>query len=166
MIVRKSTQNDLPQLMRIYREARGIQIASGNPNQWKAGYPSEELIRSDIDNGVNYIIEDNGRTVGAFTFIYGTDPTYAVIENGSWLDDSGDYATIHRLGSLKEAHGVAAACFSWCEDRCDNIRVDTHEDNSIMRHCIEKAGFTYCGVIHLLNGDPRLAFQKIKGSLI
>lgn len=30
-----------------------------------------------------------------------------------------------------------------------------------MRHCIEKYGFAYCGVIHLLDGSPRLAFQKI-----
>ena len=30
-----------------------------------------------------------------------------------------------------------------------------------MRHCIARAGFEYCGIIHLLNGDPRLAFQKI-----
>lgn len=35
------------------------------------------------------------------------------------------------------------------------------EAKSIMRHCIEKAGFRYCGIIYLKSGDERLAFQKI-----
>ena len=34
---------------------------------------------------------------------------------------------------------------------------------SIMRHCIEKYGFIYCGVIYLPDGSPRLAYQKITG---
>jgi len=29
-----------------------------------------------------------------------------------------------------------------------------------MQHCIEKYGFTYCGIIYLSNGDERLAYQK------
>ena len=29
-----------------------------------------------------------------------------------------------------------------------------------MRKGLQKLGFTYCGVIHLENGEPRLAFQK------
>ena len=31
----------------------------------------------------------------------------------------------------------------------------------ITRAELEKAGFRYCGIIYLLNGEPRLAFQKI-----
>lgn len=161
MIIRKSELSDLPRLMQIYAEARQIQIDNGNLYQWVNGYPAEELIRGDIAAGVNYAIEDWGEVVGAFTFKYGADPTYASIENGAWLDDEQPYATLHRLGSLKSAHGVAAACFAWCDTQYCNLRVDTHEDNTIMRHCIEKAGYTYCGVIHLLNGDPRLAYQKL-----
>ena len=81
---------------------------------------------------------------------------------GEWVDDTLPYVTIHRLASTKDSNGVAKACFDWCWSQCHNLRVDTHEDNVIMRHCIEKAGFRYCGIIHLLNGDPRLAYQKIE----
>ena len=42
----------------------------------------------------------------------------------------------------------------------NNIRIDTHRDNKIMRHNIEKHCFTYCGIIYLANGDERLAYQK------
>ena len=42
-----------------------------------------------------------------------------------------------------------------------NIRIDTHHDNKIMQHNILKHGFTYCGIIYLLSGDKRLAYQRI-----
>ena len=31
----------------------------------------------------------------------------------------------------------------------------------IMQHNILKHGFTYCGIIYLLSGDERLAYQKV-----
>jgi RimJ/RimL family protein N-acetyltransferase len=49
----------------------------------------------------------------------------------------------------------------YCFTVTDNIRIDTHRDNQIMQHCLAKAGFSYCGIIHLLNGDERLAYQKV-----
>ena len=79
-----------------------------------------------------YVVEDGCKIVGAFAFIPGEDPTYKIIEGGSWLDDETPYATIHRLGSLKDSHGVAATCFSWCWEQIHNLRIDTHEDNAIM----------------------------------
>ena len=48
-----------------------------------------------------------------------------------------------------------------CSSRDTNIRIDTHRDNRIMQHNIEKHGFTYCGIIYLANGDERLAYQKL-----
>ena len=161
MTIRDATYADIPALMEIYRQAREIQLESGNLHQWAEGHPGEELVRKDISGGFCHVVERDGSPVGAFALIFGADPTYSHIEGGSWLDDTVPYATIHRLGSLKGAGGVARACFDWCWERVRNLRVDTHEDNAIMRHCILKAGFTYCGIIHLLNGDPRLAYQKI-----
>lgn len=43
----------------------------------------------------------------------------------------------------------------------NNIRIDTHWDNKPMQGALAKAGFHYCGIIHLLDGDERLAYQKI-----
>ncbi|MDO5442749.1 MAG: GNAT family N-acetyltransferase [Bacteroidia bacterium] len=158
--VRKSETGDIPRLMDIYREGREIMLSCGNLHQWKPGYPTEEIIREDIAKEQGYAILEDGEVVGAFAFIYGEDPTYKAIYGGRWIDDTKPYATIHRLASLKSSKGVAEVCFDWCWERIKNVRVDTHEDNAIMRHCIEKAGFKYCGIIHLLNGDPRLAYQK------
>ena len=52
---------------------------------------------------------------------------------------------------------VMEFCFSYDT----NIRIDTHRDNKIMQHNILKHGFTYCGIIYLLSGDERLAYQKV-----
>lgn len=161
MTIRKSTYGDIPCLMELYREARQIQLDSGNLHQWKEGYPSEDQVRSDIDRGVGYVIEDDGKIVGAFAFLPGKDPTYSYVEDGAWIDDVRPYGTIHRLGSLKSARGIAATCFDWCWKQIPNLRIDTHHDNAAMRHCIAKAGFKYCGIIYLMNGEPRMAFQKI-----
>jgi len=54
MTIRSSTIEDLPRLMDIYREARQIQLDSGNLHQWKEGYPSEEIVREDISSGFRY----------------------------------------------------------------------------------------------------------------
>ena len=41
------------------------------------------------------------------------------------------------------------------------VRVDTHEGNIPMRKMLEKNGFEYCGTIHLLDGQPRVAYEKL-----
>lgn len=161
LTVRRSTPGDLPRLMEIYRQGREIMLSCGNLHQWQPGHPTEEMIRSDIGRGESYAVLDGGTIVGAFALIFGADPTYGIVYGGAWVDDTLPYATIHRLASTKDSRGVAEACFGWAWEQIRNLRVDTHEDNVIMRHCIEKAGFRYCGVIRLLNGDPRLAYQKI-----
>ena len=49
----------------------------------------------------------------------------------------------------------------FCFSHDTNIRIDTHRDNKIMQHNILKHGFTFCGIIYLLSGDERLAYQKV-----
>ncbi len=65
------------------------------------------------------------------------------------------------MASLPDAHGVMRDLLDYCLKLTSNIRIDTHRDNHIMQHCLSKAGFTYCGIILLLDGDERLAYQKI-----
>lgn len=162
MTIRRATYNDVPRVLEVCEEARSIMRSDGNLSQWTGGYPSEEVIRQDIDRAVGYVIENEGMVEGYFACIPGIDRTYLEIEGGQWLEDSLPYCTIHRLASTVKSKGMSQSCFDWCWEQCPNLRIDTHEDNHIMRHCIEKYGFTYCGIIHLANGDPRLAFQKIE----
>ena len=68
---------------------------------------------------------------------------------------------IHRIASYPDAHGIFSSIMEFCFSNDENIRIDTHRDNKIMQHNILKHGFTYCGIIYLLSGDERLAYQKV-----
>ena len=53
-------------------------------------------------------------------------------------------------------------CVNYALQHSDNIKIDTHHDNKVMQHQLEKEGFVRCGIIKLENGEPRIAYQKLK----
>ena len=164
MNIRQANIADLPRILELRDLARGIMRSNGNRDQWPEGYPTEETFRSDIAEGHSYVIEQDGTLVATFAFIPGPDPTYSVVYGGGrWLDDARPYCVVHRIASTPDAHGVMDALLGYCFSQTDNLRIDTHRDNSIMRHLLTKHGFAYCGIIHIANGDERLAYQKILG---
>lgn len=157
--IRKGTVGDIDAILECYEIARWYMRASGNANQWINGYPSRELVEADIAEGISYVGVDNeGYIVMAFAFIIGDDPTYAVIEDGRWLNDL-PYGTIHRLGSTGKHPGMLRRCVDFCLSRIGNIRLDTHADNTTMLSAVDKLGFSRCGTIYCIDGSPRIAFQ-------
>ena len=156
-MIRRSTPDDFSDLIRIYAAARSIMEQSGNPFQWGKSKPSLELIQSDIMNGTGYLLEENGRPYGAFALLFDPDPTYSEIE-GSWKNNA-PYATLHRVASDGSHKQVFSEILIFCRALSKELRIDTHEDNCIMRKLLTREGFEYCGVIHLADGSPRLAFQ-------
>lgn len=158
--IRKATTNDVDAIMSCYDAARRYMRETGNHSQWINGYPSRGLVEGDIASGNGYVGEtESGEIVMAFAFIIGDDPTYTVIEDGGWLNDS-PYGTIHRLGSTGRRKGVLRSCVEYCMSIIGNIRLDTHADNRTMLNAVERLGFTRCGVIYCADGSPRVAFQK------
>ncbi len=160
MEIRLANERDLLQIMRVIDAARAFMVSSGNPNQWKPGYPTAQMIQKDIHGGHFYVVEQDGNLCGCFAFIIGADATYAKIE-GDWLSDT-LYGTIHRIASDQTVHGLFSEVLRFCEEKCGHIRIDTHQDNKVMRGLIEKHGFSYCGIIYIADGSPRLAYERIK----
>jgi ribosomal protein S18 acetylase RimI-like enzyme len=158
MRIRNTTQEDLPAAMEIYAYARMQMKRNGNPNQWGDSRPTLETIEKDIRNNTSFLIFDE-RICGIFSFIIGEDPTYAVIEDGTWLNDK-PYGVIHRLASNGRRKGIMDEVLAYCESQIDNIRIDTHRDNKIMQHLLERHGYTRCGTIYVEDGTPRIAYQK------
>lgn len=159
--IRHATIPDIPNIMPVLDEAREKMQASGNLNQWINGYPSMEVVQNDIERQGGFVIEDDGQVVGYFALLPSPEPTYGDIFGGQWLDDTLPYHVIHRIGSKHGAHGIFNSVMKFAFARDTNIRIDTHRDNVIMQHNLNKHGFRYCGIIYLLSGDERLAFQKI-----
>ncbi len=162
---RGATRSDLNQIMQIYARARQAMRDSGNPTQWGENFPPQELIEEDIDTNRLFVYLVNGQIMAVFAFILGDDPTYARIEEGSWLNDTLPYGTIHRLASSGKGHGVASKVIEWCLEHCESLRADTHADNQIMQKILEGNGFTKCGIIHVADGTPRIAYQKMSMTL-
>jgi len=158
---RKARLDELDSIMAIIDQARETMRASGNCNQWVDGYPARETIAHDVASGHCVVGVADGRLVASFAILPGPEPTYARIYDGQWLDDTAAYHVVHRLASDGSQRGVFAAVMNYCQTLTDNLRIDTHRDNVVMRHCLQRAGFTYCGRIYLANGDERLAYQKL-----
>lgn len=145
--------------MAVYARARQFMAQNGNPDQWGTAYPTEEMIRQDIQNGKCYVNLDDNKIRAVFYFNVEADPTYGYIE-GAWLNDE-PYGVIHRIAVGESGKGVAAECFAFAQARCSNLRIDTHEKNIPMQRCLAKHGFTRCGTVYLEDGDPRIAYQKV-----
>lgn len=158
MEIRQTRYEDIPELLELFELGRLKQIETGNPNQWIKGYPSSDLLQQDIDSGGSYVCLDGEEIVGSFYLLIGEDPTYGYVEGGAWLNED-PYVTIHRFVTKYERRGIAASCINWVRAQYQNIKIDTHELNMPMRRLVEKMNFKYCGVIYLLNGDPRVAYQ-------
>ena len=159
--IRKSTLADLPTILNLRDQAREIMRSYGNTFQWPDGYPRDDMFQKDIELGGSYVmLDEKGTIVGTFALLPSPEVTYLKIYNGQWLNDE-PYHVIHRIASTPGSHGVLDALLDYCESKVDNIRIDTHEANIIMRKGLEKHGYQYCGIIYLLNGDERLAFHKV-----
>ena len=161
MTVRTARHSDMTEIMMVMEAAKKIMRQSGNLHQWGESYPSEEVIEADMEKEGGFVIEDSDKVVGYFAFLPSPEPTYAKIYEGEWLDDEHPYHVVHRIASYPDAHGIFSTVMDFCFSHDTNIRIDTHRDNTIMQHNILKHGFNYCGIIYLLSGDERLAYQKI-----
>lgn len=157
--IRPAAPEDLPRLLEIYAAARAYMAAHGNPGQWAGGYPEPELLMQDIRQGQLYVCQYGAQVHAAFVLAFGADPTYACIRQGRWPHE-GPYATIHRLASDGSVHGVGRAVVDWCAGRAAVLRADTHENNRTMQQLLTRCGFSYCGIIQVADGTPRLAYQR------
>lgn len=57
--------------------------------------------------------------------------------------------------------GIARACFEYCIEQIDYIRIDTHKDNISMQTAIERFGFCKCGNIYVRDGAERIAYDYL-----
>lgn len=165
MQIRKTALNELELIRAIYDEARQYMRDNGNSHQWVNGYPSDELLKKDIAEGISYVCIDQGEIVGVFAFSIGEDETYKKIYDGQWLNEK-TYGVIHRLGVSSAKKGVGTVCLDWCFQQIPNIRVDTHEANVPMQKLLMKNGYQKCGIIYVNDGTPRAAFQKTIDSVM
>lgn len=158
MNVKKAKRSDFSEIAHIYARAREFMKNTGNETQWKNTYPTDEIILSDIENGNLHILFDEDGIQGVFALFPEGDAVYDHIE-GAWLN-SYPYAAVHRVAGAGKKKGILSECMRYCFSMFDNIKIDTHENNKIMQHQLEKVGFAACGIVTLENGEKRIAYQR------
>lgn len=171
MEFRKSIKKDIPEIMRIIKQAQAYFKEKGI-DQWQNNYPNEEVISNDIENEDSYVLIKNGEIVATTVASFKGEKNYHHIYDGKWLSN-GDYGVIHRIAVDNDYKGLGLShkIIKYVEELCINegvysIRVDTHEENIPMQNLLKKNGFQYCGVIFLEDGGKRVAFEKIIGAIL
>ena len=157
--IRRAIEQDVPQILQIYAQARDFMHRSGNPTQWVDGYPGLADVEQDLAQGSLFVCTNNQQVLAAFFCTSGPDPTYEYID-GAWLNDE-PYVVVHRIAA-KEGSGAGRRCIAWACRQSSNVHIDTHEDNAPMRHVLTSLGFVECGVIICDNGTPRVAYQHAR----
>ncbi|MDD2648973.1 MAG: N-acetyltransferase [Eubacteriales bacterium] len=161
--IRLAKTEDMGAIDAIYESARAFMRKSGNPTQWGETHPPRATLIEDIPARRLFVIEGENGVCGVFAFILGEDSTYLHIENGAWKNDE-PYGVIHRIAGDGKTHGVLEAALRFASGIVRNIRIDTHENNLVMRRKLAEFGFKYCGIIHVADGTPRLAYQYTAGT--
>lgn len=166
MEFKKATYVDIDNIMPIIKDGQEYLREQG-VTQWQNNYPNEEIIRNDIEKEYSYLIEMDSEVVATVAISFDGESTYDEISQGDWLSDK-DYAVIHRMAIQKDSRGSGISSFlmksieNLCKEKnIKSIKVDTHRENIPMQSYLKKNDFKYCGLIYLLNGDERLAFEKI-----
>ena len=165
--VRKSRPEDEKAVVEIYNQAKEY-FAEVGTFQWvDGGYPDEEEFNDDIKNGVGYVVTADDKVVGVAALIDERDEDYSYIEDGAWLNDE-DYVVVHRIAVHKEykGKGIGAALLHKAEEIAlesnkNNVRIDTHEENTPMQRLVEKDGYVRCGIIYVMGKLKRIAYQKV-----
>lgn len=159
-MIRLAKERDFASLWQVYLEAREFMKQTGNPNQWGDFSPTQEMLHKDIEEQKLYLVERNAGICGVFFFDIAPDPWYAVIDGGTWRDDS-PYGVLHRVAAKTAERGVFKECLEFALSQISHLRIDTHEDNKVMQHILQKNGFSHCGTIYMDNGEPRLAYERV-----
>jgi ribosomal protein S18 acetylase RimI-like enzyme len=168
-MIRKAEYKDLDSILEIVEDARNFLKSSGS-KQWQEQYPAREDFFYDLENDYLYVCEEEGILIGTASLVREKDENYDEIFSGKWLNEE-PYYSVHRIAVRKEVRGlgISKILLQYLEtltlnSGVRNIKVDTTEENIIMKKLLENNGYEKCGVIYLKRTETynkRLAYQKI-----
>lgn len=163
MEIIRATNAHIAAVMGILDSAREYQRQSGF-RQWDDGYPSEAVVAADIASGHAYVFTRQGEVAG-YAFLPEGDAAYDTFESVWRL--TGRYGAVHRLAVAPQARGIGASApmFTLIEETFRQrgigiVRIDTGLENAVMRHLLEKYGYTPLGAYEFPWG-ARLAYEKM-----
>lgn len=160
MEIRPARREELDTILAIYAYARSFMKETGNPTQWEGGYPSRELLLSDIAGEHLYVLAEEGALHGVFAFFPEGDPAYDAL-SAMWQSTL-PYAAIHRVASAGKKKGILSACVAYCLSRAKHLKIDTHKDNLVMQNALSRLGFRACGIADIPDVGERILYELCK----
>lgn len=164
--MRKTEMKDLFKVLDLYKKA-SKQLAYQGVNQWQNNYPNKETLINDIKDNISYVFEEKGEIVGTAAFDWRPEVDYQSIDSGHWINHN-KYFTIHRIASKKTSNQMQYGrrmlirLFIYAiEHNYYNIRIDTHKNNKLMKHLLQKTGFIYIGETTIHDGTKRDLYQRV-----
>ena len=161
----KATESDLQDLLSLYMRVTAEMKRQGL-NQWNWGlYPTEDMIRSDVERGELYIRKMDGVITAAITLTETMDPAYKAV---SWTSGMLP-GFLHRLAIDTPLQGAGLggdvlddAIQILRRAGCDCVRMDTNRENRRALRLYEKMGFRICGTMTWNDtpGEIYYAFDK------
>ena len=139
----KAEEKDLEELYGLYRRTAEAMKEDGL-NQWNWGvYPTEEMIRGDVERGEMYVALEEGRIEAAIALTETVDPEYTEV---SWTGGMRP-GIFHRLAVNPALQGAGIggdilddAIRLLRRAGCDCVRCDTNTKNRRALRLYEKNG--------------------------
>jgi RimJ/RimL family protein N-acetyltransferase len=161
---RPAKYSEASQIWQILKDAIKRRKKDGS-NQWQDGYPNMEVVKSDIENKIGFVLTQNDTIIGYTAVIINDEPDYINIE-GRWLSDQ-DFVVYHRVAVSEEflAKGMAKKMIKLIEKyalskNIYSLKADTNHDNIPMMKIFEKLGYSFCGIVYIRT-SPRRAYEKV-----
>ena len=160
-----ASREDLPQLIALYRtvtedmEIRGL-------DQWHWGeYPSEDMIREDVEKGRMYCEREDSSIVAAVVIPEEQDPEYDSVEWRCGIRPGVFYKLA--VDPYRQGKGIGSALLddviALLRGRgCDCIRCDTSVRNERAIRLYEHMGFQRCGYLYWYQDNRQfVCFDKL-----
>ena len=162
----RATENEMEELLAFYRHVADNMEESGL-QQWHWGkYPSEEILREDLENGYLYYLREEGSISAAVALMPGQEPEYEKLRWTCGLRPG----IFHRLAVHPSMQGAGLGGIVLDDvlqilrrAGCDCVRCDTSEKNHKAQRLYEKMGFRRCARMHWSDAaDPgmNITFDK------
>ena len=106
---RPAKYSEVSQIWQILKDAIKRRKKDGS-NQWQDGYPNMEVVKSDIEKKIGFVLTLNDTIIGYTAVIINDEPDYINIE-GRWLSDQ-DFVVYHRVAISEELRILSFLDFS------------------------------------------------------
>ena len=160
----KATVNDLQELCELYSDVAEHMESNGS-DQWHWGdYPSESILREDIELERLYILRGDGKILASVAILREQEPEYEAVP---WTFGIRP-AVFHRLAvrTNMQGRGIAGGVLDDMQailrrEGFDCLRCDTYVKNKHAIRLYEKMGFRPCGQLRWDDGPRQyFAFDK------